>query len=578
MVGRIVEPVAQVLIGVVFVFAFFRILPLTGFDAIPGDQGDVRVVIATLEHWWNFYQSGRFSRSPPLFHPTPGVLGYTDSLFLFTPFYAVARALGADMFTAFQGTLLVLGAVGYAGCLWLLRGSLRLNPVVAAVGSAVFMFSNAQLLSLNHPQLLTTAFLPYLALLTLAYVRHLDDPPRRRHFIGMALCLLFGLVAFTSFYTAWYFAAFVLVAVLVAAAIAALCRGRPAADAAAMWLRKNAVHLSLMTAVMAMALMPIVVTYLPIVREFGGRSYGEVAEMLPLAVDYLNVSYYNVLWGRLLEKALPWLNDRPKFSELRYALTPILMIAFVVGTAVAAARLIDRSGNPVEAGAREKSQLAVVLGISTLICLALMVRNSEGFSPWSVVHGVVPGASAIRSVFRFNLALALPVVIVVGIFLSGLVAPGQSMLVRMAGYGVLALLLVEQANDHTPNFSKREQRERLARIAAPPAACRSFYLLPEAGRRSDWILQQVDAMVIAASRRIPTMHGFSGWTPAGWDLRDPFAAHYPDAVADWVRRNKLPTDSVCGLLKNTGQWLFGLTPLEQNPAVTPAPQRYPWRG
>jgi hypothetical protein len=553
-------------------------MPLTRFDAIPGDQGDVRVIIALLEHWWNFYHGRGTWRSPPFFYPTHGVLGYSDSLFLFTPFYTVARAFGADMFSAFQGTLLALGTLGYAGCLWLLRGSLGLNPLVAVVGSAAFMFSNAQLLSLNHPQLLTTAFLPYLCLLAITYVRRLGDPPRRRHFVGATLCLLFGLVAFTSFYTIWYFSFFVLIALVVATTVAIAARGLSVIGAAATWFGTNALHIVLMTAVTATSLAPFVATYLPIFREFGGRSFTEASEMLPLPIDYLNVSYYNILWGRSLEKALPWLNNRPNFTELRYALTPVLMLTFLAGTAVAAKRLIGRSGDFTDDSAAEKVHLAAVLGVSVLICLVLMVRGGEGWSLWSVIHGVVPGGSAIRSVFRFNLALAMPVVIVASIFLSGLLARGQTQLLRVTGFAMLAVILVEQVNDHTPNFSKREQRELLAHIASPPEGCRSFYLLPEPGRRIDWIWQQVDAMLIGLHSGISTMHGFSGWTPSHWDLRDPFAAHYPAAMADWIRRNNLPTNSVCGLLKTTGQWYIGLTPLEQNPAATPAPLRYPWRG
>jgi hypothetical protein len=79
------------------------------------------------------------------------------------------------------------------------------------------------------------------------------------------------------------------------------------------------------------------------------------------------------------------------------------------------------------------------------------------------------------------------------------------------------------------------------------------------------------------SRGIPTLHGYGSWVPAHWDLRDPLAAHYPAAVADWLRRS-LPTTSVCGLAARAGQWFLGLAPIESRPAVTPPPPRYPWRG
>ena len=585
---RAFEVVAQIAIGAIFLIAFFRILPLTRFDAIPGDQGDVRLIIFTLEHWWNTYQGNASWQSPPFYYPTRGTLGYTDALFLPSLIYSAIRALGTyrfatfDIFVAFQGTLFVLVALGYVGCLFLLRGLLRLNPVVAAIGSAVYMFSNSQFLALNHPQLLAgTAFLPYLALLALAYRRRLEDPPRRRHLLGGALCLLFGLVAFSSFYIAWYFAAFVLIAVTVTAAIALLSNGKAAARDAVTWIRINFVHLLLMANIAALALLPLLLTYVPIVKEFGGRPFAEVAEMLPAVVDYVNVSYHNVVWGRLLEQALPWLDERPKFTELRFAITPILSVTFLAATVYATAQLMAQSADPdnrMSTPARDQYWLAAVLGISVLICFVLMVRIGNNWSGWWLVYELVPGASAIRSVYRFNVVLALPVVITVSIFISQLVATGRSRLVRIAGYAVLALLLVEQANMHTPNFSKREQRERLAQISSPPSACQSFYLLGDPKRPGDWIWQQMDAMLIGLYRGIPTMHGFSGWTPPGWDLRDPLAPHYSAAVANWVRRNKLSTDSVCGLLQTTGQWFVGLTPLEHNPAVTPPSLRYPWRG
>jgi hypothetical protein len=60
-----------------------------------------------------------------------------------------------------------------------------------------------------------------------------------------------------------------------------------------------------------------------------------------------------------------------------------------------------------------------------------------------------------------------------------------------------------------------------------------------------WALYANDAAFIAAKYAIPTLNGYSAWTPPDWHLFNPADADYAPAVAQWVARNRL--DHVCVL-------------------------------
>jgi hypothetical protein len=56
-----------------------------------------------------------------------------------------------------------------------------------------------------------------------------------------------------------------------------------------------------------------------------------------------------------------------------------------------------------------------------------------------------------------------------------------------------------------------------------------------------WIPRQLEAMRIAQRHRIPTVNGYTGWTPPGWDLRVVTAPGYRARVRAWARRHAVET-------------------------------------
>jgi hypothetical protein len=52
-------------------------------------------------------------------------------------------------------------------------------------------------------------------------------------------------------------------------------------------------------------------------------------------------------------------------------------------------------------------------------------------------------------------------------------------------------------------------------------------------------------MFIALKHSIPTLNGYSAWTPAGWHLINPSDADYTESLGRWISRYGL--EGVCAL-------------------------------
>jgi hypothetical protein len=163
----------------------------------------------------------------------------------------------------------------------------------------------------------------------------------------------------------------------------------------------------------------------------------------------------------------------------------------------------------------------------------------------------VPGGGAIRLIFRFQYQLSLAVAVLV---VAALSAAWDAVAARAAWSGNparrLALaslaaagvwLAFEQIN-LTPTHRIHRHREiaRLASIPSPGPQCRSFYLRgPSPFRPANPIAQQIDAMLLAERLTLPTLNGYSGFTPPGWHLENPQASDYSQRVQRWAAANGL---------------------------------------
>jgi hypothetical protein len=555
--------IATVALGFVTAAIFHRTTVLTQFDHVIGDYGDTRFVLAVLEHWFRVSLGHDPWRSFNFFFPASDALGYSDSLILMGVPFTVARYLGMPVFSAFQLTVILTTLLGFVGMMLFLGLLLRVAPPIALAGSTAFAGSSilSQTMTNGHTQLQTSLWLPYLAGLMLLYMRSINTPSVRRMILGVGLSMMTAALLFTSFLVGWFALLQFLVVVTELLVMEIWRKGwlmvmlRTYA-----WLKAGWRHLLAITAILTVSFLPFVMTYIPVLRQRGGRQYQELIQTLPRPADLIHPAG-NWLWdGHVIAAYWPWLAARGR--ELGKGL-PWILLALFFTTMVWLLLYAKRAQTAPSRQSAYRRRVALVLGISVLICWVLML-DIERFSLWRVVYTIVPGAVGVRAVFRFNLVLVFSVITVVAVGLDELWTAASrqtrstARMLRAATLLLCLLLAVEEINTWSIGTEELSRSRHFGPIDSMPPApdtCRVFALLPKAADPSwpAWA-QQLDAVMLAQARNVPTVNGYSGQSPLHWDLADISSPDYSRRLDDWVTRYAL-WQGLCGVDLSKGRWL-----------------------
>jgi hypothetical protein len=543
---RLLWLLAVFFVGAACLCWFFRPVIVSNFRFLLGELGDTRFNNAILEHWWTFWRAGRDWKSPPMFFPEPGVLAFSDALFMFTPFYGLARLSGLTPYYALGAMVACLLLFGYLLTLWLLCRVFGIAPWVALLGAAIYAFGGMRIRHYGHVQLFAGLFLP---LLLGAAVLYLEQLALRGFGLRQGLLLAIGVAGLllTSFYVAWFFILFLALTALCFVLVDAAQRGPIAVRA--LLNRRSGASLSLVGAVLILALLPFLALYLPRFAEFGSRPWVEVAKILPTVVDLINVGDGNPVWGAIVQRLVP---GRGEYElELSFGLPIALMGVFLVTSVVLLLFPKKRWLGNINAHPRAKLLSALALAV-ILVWLLMIVW--EGQSLWRVAYRLVPGGAAIRAVFRFQVVLYLGVVVVSMCGLSQLWRTSTRRLApRIFLVCLSALLVIEQIERNPPVFDARAETARIQSIQPPPAFCRHFALFGDGTyRRGPWEVN-IDAVMIALRTGLPTANGYSGNFPRGWGLHDPISIGYESAVVEWAARHDIE-QGLCALTATSGIW------------------------
>lgn len=534
---------------------FFRDFLDSHFNLIAGNLGDNRFIIAILEHWRAVAHGRASFASPNFFWPEKGVLGYSESFILFSLPYAAWRAAGFDIYVAFELTLILLKAVGFFAMLWLLRSLIRVSRLVALIGATLFTISNLYFISAGHAHLMTVVFVPLLACLACAAWRAYGRGRRGLgHACGVAFGLLLALVLFTSFYIGW-FAIFASGTVIVNALLIRVLQTRDLSPLRE-WARVaggRAPVFATAVLVFAVAMIPFLITYLPALKQTGGRAFQEDLMYSARPTDLLNIGRENWMWGRAVDALMIRSGHGPMVPGEQQRGWPPLTVALIAGGLLLGFR---RKSDGGRAGLLRYDQrfLAALLGLSFVIGWALSIKIGER-SLWWLVFESVPGGPAIRVPARFNIVLNILVVILACLVLEEL-GKRRGRLWRIAYWVTPVLLIAEQINTDPDHLIRRDSEGVIfARVSRPPSTCRSFFLTYPA-RRSEapsfLSVNQIDAMLIARNYNIRTINGYSGWFPPGWNFLR-FDKDYLSNVKRWAQSESV-TLGLCGLDLRNGSW------------------------
>jgi hypothetical protein len=525
---------------------FFRWQWRSGFDLIFGDRGDGRFVAFVEEHVYRSLLFEDAFLSPPFFHDQIKTLGYSDAFLLNQIFYAPLRVLGADPMVAQSLAILALSSIGYLFCYLTLR-RLGVSVLVASLTALIFVFPNNLFLKSNHQQHFAVYYLAVVAYCAVAALIDLHAKPRHAYLLGASAGGLYGLTFSTGYYIAWFFglALFIFVPIfglLAWPVVRHWWSGTP----------RQVIVLALAAGASFLgALVVFVIIYGPVLSTGAARDFDQYLVFAPRLDDILNVGPLNMVWSNLIRSWHLVSDDHIGNGEVAIALTPMLQ-ALILASTVAA---LHPRFWPSDHQGRLMRAVVISCAAVCILLYVLTVKVGE-HSLFRTLYAVLPGAKAIRVGYRAmvvaNLFAALAIALTANRAIGLLVEKRSA--IRLTSIcvliGLLGFCVVEQFNWAKPaNLSRSFEAERMKRVSDPPPECRAFYVADQPAQPFE---VQIDAMMIAQAKRVPTLNGYSGLQPLGWDMYNTKEPNYERKMQVWAINRGI--GHICRLDVDRGTW------------------------
>lgn len=540
-----------------------------------GDWIDPYFINSLLEDWRYSLTNLASPASPPVFFPVRGTLGYSHSLMLYAPVYLVAR-LWLDPLMAYTATLFTIVEIGTLSLYVAFRRFVGLGFVESLLGVAVFATSGNVINGATGvwSQRASIFLLPPILLLAL----RARTARGWRRTMGLGCSALLAVSLFTQdIYTGLLTA--IIVGLLGAGARRIL--GWPRAGIRiTLWRREPApIDARRRAAAIAAAVVVALSLAVALQHTFGdlrhrhpGRALAVAAiaavacELLrggtrdrvrvtdPAAVSDLAAVSAGALGGVVIFVSMyaGAFVQHPRFpaEELLEHLTPLTQIPFDSGrTVVMIGVLAAAAWLPWLRLSRQVRLCSLWFVLATVVVLAIPVRSGD-IGLWKYLSEAVPGFAAIRDPRRIQYPFELAAALGIGLFIAQL--PRGSWPRRAVFAFVLIVIVVKWNRERFDYERPREMFERFveAPIAIDPS-CRSFFVTHARSAAytsrstNKWALYANDASFIATAYRLPTLNGYSAWTPPDWHLFNPEDSDYPSGVARWIALNRL--EHVCEL-------------------------------
>jgi hypothetical protein len=531
----------------------FRPFWMSHFDLVLSDPVDGRFSISILEHWSRVFHSQTPFASPNFFFPERGTLGFSEAFFLLAIPFTALKAMGLDRYLAFQFTIMLFIAIGFLSMLHLLHRGLDLARELALAGAVLLAASNMYYIHIVHPQLASVALVPLLVILCLKYseIRMLQ-PTLARVYLSAGAVLL-ALLFFTSFYVGWFTVVFcgtIGSVFLICTCVAERSFSPFLGTLRAAWSQKW--NFALAGALFLLALIPFLMVYLPALHNMGVRTLNESFYYMAPPLGVFDVGRANLVWGRvsaIVERLTSphGLHEHPAgWPLITFCVFAVSAVYGVIG--LLRCRKDDRT----------RQVRFCWMAATSLSCIMLCfagIRFGNDAPMWTLLWRVVPGAKAIRVPPRINLVINVGVVTVAMLGLDGLIRAMSHN--RLRGYLpsllLVAAMLIEQVNlMPTHLISRAAESHKFAKISSPPKTCSEFYLTNEGNQRLERLISQTDAMLVADDFGVPTINGYSGWFPNGWNFLNAPNSTIAQEARNWAVEHRL--SGLCALDISSGQW------------------------
>ncbi len=504
---------------------------LSGMARVQTDVGDTRFNGYLLEHAWRWVSGDPLHASfwdPPFFFPQTNVLAYSDLLLSLGPLYWPWRVLGLEPDTAFQLWMLGLSTLNFWLAWGLLRRGLGIGRLGAGVGAFLFAFGASRIADLEHVQMLgqffaLTAAWGLIELFSVPVAGPGGGGGRRLvAWIGLVAASIVAQI-YAGFYHAWF-----LLLALALSALVGLARKRhrtPLVTFLRAGARPLAVGAGLALAASVLLLLPVLLHYGSAAQDVGMRAFAdEVLPRLPRITSWFFV------WDR------SWLYAWQAEVAIFAGTTSHQLSIGWVTTVIAALGLWRARDRPV----------AALLAVTTILLILLVTRWPGDVTLWRLVFEIAPGGQAIRAPYRLAIFLLLPAAIGVALFFDHYRGRWSRLWL-----GLVAGVCILEQGGTTPAYDKAVVREEVATLAAAiPKNCAAFYASFR-GDRAPFVRRQLDAVWAASLVGRPTVNGYSGNRPPGWQVfSNVVQTREQEAVLGhrlqrWIKRTGLAPETVC---------------------------------
>jgi len=485
----LVAPAAIWAVGVML--AFHGII-LSRFALVEGDLLDSRFSLYLLEHSWLWLLRVPGQQqfwNAPFYYPARNVIAYSDTLLTVAPVYWLLRAMGLGPTTSLQWWLIVMATLNFGGAYVLIRRATRVRPAAAALGAFLFAFANARTSQLAHPQLEPQV---YTLIALYALVRVFEQHPCDDHAPTAKWLAVFAMALAAQFWAAFYYGFFLVLSLGIAAlcALAVPRLRRPLVGV----VRRNAAGVGGCVALGAVLVASLASHYLAVARSIGVRPYGALAPFMPTPASWLYMGRDNWMYDTLWRGAHFTL-AMPQEQQLGLGLVTTLLVIWGLWRA---------RRSPL-------GMLAIATGAALMLCTTVF---PGGHTAWPIIFDWMPGARALRAIGRVGLVLLVPAAIGIALFFEMAFAARWRVAATLG-----ALVFMLEQGQSAEVYSKAEARAERTRVETMiQTSCSAVLYAPLHGKRMTWAYQ-VDGMWAGLDRHVPTINGYSGNAPAGWDFQ-----------------------------------------------------------
>lgn len=539
---RIARYITALLACMAGIFIFFRSFFLSDGDLIIGDLADGMLIQSIHEHWFKVYQGLNSWLDMGFFYPVSNELGFSDTYLLSGIPYTIMRALGVEMFLAYELTQMLLLVGGFVGMYYWLARCRGIQPWISIWGAFLFVVASPFFLNArnSHIQVLSVWIVPVVMILLEAFIKSYRAHAWKPCVLFSAICLIYGALMYSTFYAGFFLALGILLLLLSSLIIF----GPEMTFKTVIPPKRIWIYLAPGLVVMALWIGLFLWTYIPVHRDHGGHSLMSVLSSIPNIWDLFNHSTSNLLWGDI--NSLLWEYDAEKHWVWTYelGLTPVLAaVAVVISISVLRNRQSWKQKAP-----------GILLGALLFVSVLVLMIKVGGVALWAFIYYLLPGADVIRVIPRINAALMVPAVYLVCYFIQDFFR-NRSVLMPFMGALLMVVVTLEQFQDvGNSSISRAERNSLYERTPPPPADADVAFFLgePAWGWHPDVTINS--AMYLSQMLDIPTVNGRSGMSPPNWLMREMGVNVGTWNLVEWARIHDM-TEKVYYYNMESGEWI-----------------------